>query len=708
MLKTITLKNFRRHRELSVAFGAGMTVIRALNEQGKSTLLEAVSYALFGVKALRDSLDDVVTWGEATNTLRVELEVEIEGVTYIVKRGKSGAEVTYDGGSVTGQNEVTGFAARLLKVDAAAASRLTMSNQNEIRGALEAGTKATTELIERLAEFSQIDDLIELIQEKLPLGSTAAAEANLAQLERDLEDAQAKAQQPDTASLEAAIDGMRLKVEKARAKVGVAEEAYTQAQAAFDKGQEAHSARARLVDRLESAQRARDRFNEELQAATVAANSITLFPFKVEEVKAEVEQLKDAPRLLAHFKRVEHMLAPVSGPVTDMSLEALQEAITGFTEQADRARRAAATARETVARATAQLSHGTCSFCGQDFSDLPEVARKNAELQAEIDAAKEAITSNGATEAAAKLSLTSHQAILTASAVLKQPLPEFIERDGHHLPPSFKWVGPDVATLQDSKRRLDELNAQLNEVEAARKREDLALARLRDLQARRDEVYGAVGAATHALDEVDEVDTESLREARQAARAAALAAQNELSDAQAELRDAERRVETMVSQWRSALERVEQVQNYITQRKREIESMAFNNALLKKVRSARPVIADKLWNIVLTAVSGYFSEIRGEKSRVAKDGDGFKVDGHPVTSLSGSTKDALGLAIRVALVRTFLPSSPFLILDEPAAAMDDQRTENLLGFISTCGFQQVLLVTHENVSETLADHIITL
>ena len=65
MLKKIQLKNFRRHTDLTVNFQPGMTVIRALNEQGKSTLLEAIAYAMFGVKAIRDTLDDCVTWGEA-------------------------------------------------------------------------------------------------------------------------------------------------------------------------------------------------------------------------------------------------------------------------------------------------------------------------------------------------------------------------------------------------------------------------------------------------------------------------------------------------------------------------------------------------------------------------------------------------------------------------------------------------------------------
>jgi ABC-type transport system involved in cytochrome bd biosynthesis fused ATPase/permease subunit len=91
---------------------------------------------------------------------------------------------------------------------------------------------------------------------------------------------------------------------------------------------------------------------------------------------------------------------------------------------------------------------------------------------------------------------------------------------------------------------------------------------------------------------------------------------------------------------------------------------------------------------------------------VTKDGDGFKVNGKSIDGLSGSTKDILGLAIRLALVRVFLPHAPFLILDEPSAACDDQRTEAMMGFLVSVGFDQMLVVTHESTSEQIASSLI--
>jgi ABC-type transport system involved in cytochrome bd biosynthesis fused ATPase/permease subunit len=118
------------------------------------------------------------------------------------------------------------------------------------------------------------------------------------------------------------------------------------------------------------------------------------------------------------------------------------------------------------------------------------------------------------------------------------------------------------------------------------------------------------------------------------------------------------------------------------------------------------VIANKLWGSVLAGVGSYFSQIRGERSVVSRTEDGFTVNGSGVAGLSGSTLDALGLAIRLALVKTFMPTVGFISLDEPAAACDEQRELAMLGVIAAAGFDQVILVTHSDAPEALAQNLV--
>ena len=138
------------------------------------------------------------------------------------------------------------------------------------------------------------------------------------------------------------------------------------------------------------------------------------------------------------------------------------------------------------------------------------------------------------------------------------------------------------------------------------------------------------------------------------------------------------------------------------------DEMLKHNELIKKLRAARPEIGAKMWGTVLGAISRYFSQIRGEESVVVRTAEGFKVNGRSVAGLSGSTNDALGLAIRMALSKLFLPNVPFLLLDEAFAACDDNRELAGVSTLAAAGFSQIFLITHSSAPETLADTLLTL
>ena len=92
---------------------------------------------------------------------------------------------------------------------------------------------------------------------------------------------------------------------------------------------------------------------------------------------------------------------------------------------------------------------------------------------------------------------------------------------------------------------------------------------------------------------------------------------------------------------------------------------------------------------------------------VSRHANDFNIDGKSAAGFSGSTLDLLGLAIRLALTRTFLPTASFIILDEPAAACDEAREHAMLGFLIATGFPQTLLVTHSD-AEAVASQLITI
>lgn len=720
MLNNIKLAYFRKHIDASFDLLPGLMALRGGNEEGKSTILEAIAYALGSVKFLREPLEDVVTYykeggsithREPVNSLKVVLNLTLGGVEYVIKRGKSGAELTYDGGRVTGQNEVTKFIFEKMGVDPGAASRLMFANQGEIRGALESkDSKATMELIERLAEFDQIDTLIERIQANLTLGSSDQIETDLQRAEERLAELM-KVEAPDFAALELAVTNATGKVEGASQLAGAADERLAKERATLDLARQRESAFTTAESNLLAA---RERFAKacrDLDAAKVAANKEYVHRPEADIAK-DIDDLVNASQHMQAYARIaKYLVAPPE--VVECDRGTLAQEIENESAKLETAAAAVNSNTRKIDLAKAQISAGSCSFCGQDFSDLPAVAEKNAALQAEIDAATVAKAEAAAEVERASLEVRTLRALKAESDArftVLEAHPDHLKRVGDTLPPTLEWIGPDIASLQGAEDRLAKVRAELAQVRSDERAAQAAQARVQALEEQRQAEDVAVARAATDLDlaqmgRMDIAHATTLvnvaTEAQRAAADEATQAQLAQRDAQYALRDAQRDFEQSVKARQAAEDSIAKLQD-------SLKTLKFNNALLKRVRQCRPLIADKLWGVVLNAVSTYFSEMRGDKSQVTKDTDGFKVDGASVAGLSGSAKDILGLAIRAALVRMFLPNSPFMILDEPCAAMDAARTEATLGFIVGCGFKQVLLVTHEDISETVADHLVQL
>ena len=126
-LQSVTIRNYRLHRELSVEFDAARTVIGGPNETGKSTLVEAMHRALFlkakGASETHRSMRSQIHAGHP----EVELAFEDGGTSYrLLKRfsGPNGTTtLTPAGGRALHGDAAEAELARLLGVDGGAGGR---------------------------------------------------------------------------------------------------------------------------------------------------------------------------------------------------------------------------------------------------------------------------------------------------------------------------------------------------------------------------------------------------------------------------------------------------------------------------------------------------------------------------------------------------------------------------------------------------------
>ncbi len=707
MIKTLKLTKFRKAIDDTMAFSEGLNVLRGANEASKTTRLEAIAYALYGAKVLRDSLAQCVTWGHKENELKVELVIEIDGTEYLIKRSKAGAEVIKGGNVfVTGQAEVTAFSATLLGADAKTAGSLMLADQSGLRGALDEGPAAVSGLMSKLADFDTIDRIIEAMQSTLLLGADAPIREKLktAEAERD----EAESGLLSSAALIVIQGELDKKVAKANALRKQRDENEAPAyNLAIEKMREAESKQEKYEAAVLASDKAKAKMSQaERDLADAKSRVIVIDHDRIASLRKDVFDIAEAMKRATAWEAFKKLPA-----LPAVHWEGDSDS---FHTHLQNSRALLDTANAKVSHLNSQIGTarsrkiegGLCKVCGTDVSKRPDIIETNAAVDREVAALNEQL--NEWKPKAAELTNEIQQLDAIARAARNVSIPAsvkpYVTEENLTVPTRYLWIGGDGYVNPDFNKLKDELASLERAAEASNRAEGEVKALERALaQARLDHA-----AAEARLQTTPSIDLAPYNAAHRAAADALNLIDNKVYDADKAVTQARADHEALLAQQQSCMTRLNLAKLRIDEYTKDIEAVGFNNALLKKMRSIKPAVTDHLWNSVLAAVSQFFTQLRGEASVVTKDSDGFKVNGASVKSLSGSTLDVLALAVRVALTKTFIPNSSMLILDECAAACDKDRTSNLLGFLAATHFKQIILASHDELSLSVADNVLDL
>ncbi|WP_226481666.1 DNA double-strand break repair ATPase Rad50 [Natrinema amylolyticum] len=169
----VRLLNFKCYGDADLTLERGVTVVHGVNGSGKSSLLEAVFFALYGSKALDErTLDDVITTGE--EEAEVELWFTHDGREYRVERRlklrgdratttKCVLETPTE--TIEGARDVRREVTELLRMDAEAFVNCAYVRQGEVNKLIHASPSDRQDMIDDLLQLGALEDYRERASE---------------------------------------------------------------------------------------------------------------------------------------------------------------------------------------------------------------------------------------------------------------------------------------------------------------------------------------------------------------------------------------------------------------------------------------------------------------------------------------------------------------------------------------------------------------
>ncbi|PSQ45413.1 chromosome segregation protein, partial [Halobacteriales archaeon SW_7_68_16] len=162
----IALRNFRPYADVDLALDRGVTVVHGVNGSGKSSLLGACFFALYGSKALDDAtLDDLVTTGE--EEAEIDLQFVHAGGGYHVHRRlrrRGDRTTTVDctmetpDGVIEGARDVRRYVTDMLRMDADAFVNCAYVRQGEVNKLIHATPSERQDTVDDLLQLGTLEE----------------------------------------------------------------------------------------------------------------------------------------------------------------------------------------------------------------------------------------------------------------------------------------------------------------------------------------------------------------------------------------------------------------------------------------------------------------------------------------------------------------------------------------------------------------------
>ena len=394
----VRLENFKCYGNATLPLDSGVTVIHGLNGSGKSSLLEACFFALYGARALDETLDEVVTIGAEDAT--VELWFSHGGGSYHIERR---VRVTDDRATTAkcvletpestyeGARDVRGHVADLLRMDHEAFVNCAYVRQGEVNKLINASPADRQDMIDDLLQLGKLEDYRERAS-KARLGVKHVRDGKRELLDEVASNIERKEEQ----DLHGRLNALQTERKELEAEIERFDENRQEAVNTRDEAEailEEHEEKRERLDTLET------EIAELTETIEATERERERFGNRLSELKAEIDEIEaERADLLAESELSDPDAATVSGTIDDLEVrdEQLRDDIEDHRVAASEHASEAESLRETVEDLTTRAEEKRAEAAEQ-ASELAATRDKLAtrreqieQLEADIEAKREA------------------------------------------------------------------------------------------------------------------------------------------------------------------------------------------------------------------------------------------------------------------------------------------------------------------------------
>lgn len=724
MITEVVLYNYRQYKQATIKFTLGLNVVVGRNFSGKSTIFEAVRFALFGTKTLEDKANTWIRDGERDGS--VTLHMDLAGSKVEVFRNKENATLTVNGVHVASyKSEVSKLIEELLGVSLTTLEVGYCIRQKELAwfSSLTAGKKRKE--VERLTKLDRLDFALARVKE-----DRLAAEIALQTMSRELQPIQAVEQAAAAAAQE--LKNLEADLAKAEQLVTATAQAFwAESTKLLEIGSSLKDLKTRaawLKDAERQVKEAGQHVEDLQKDLLICAGQVKRLSQlgdteeEVQRCKAAVDALKSHEILrerrnadLVDFDDLVTRLAPYANLDTELKNTQAQLADciavrAAWVEAKTRLWVECTSLKETLAKAA---DGSVCPLGGACDSKTKNVQERVAALRAQHGAVWEAHESlvNNAPEPPTALSEK-----LNKLKVYTGIAQELTKRKNE----LERGLGPE---LEDKSESLSEAGRALL-LARSRHEEYLrmhdAATRYGKLECELERVEASLKASMSQVAEHQEVLSglpSLLQEEEQLTKS--------VTELKSKLADAEKTKKVFAGGSAQALLNLQLAKKEVDRQKELLKEVrlassrvAELNGYLKHLQAFKVSVSSKLLPRIRSVANGIFSTITNDRYAELLVDTNFDVrvvthDRHVrnLKSLAGSEEDLANLALRMALGTLMANKArriDFALLDEVSAHLDDnmirRMTEGLLELTKVFG--QIAVITHRGIEEEYAANVI--